>query len=68
MLSEPAYDEVEPRKTHEGATLPCEVGLPDLYQDIYAENNLDETFVPCFRTGKYHPPTPLTEVWEGFVG
>ena len=44
MLSKSAYDEVEPRKTCEGATLPREVGLPDLYQDVYEENNIDGTF------------------------
>ena len=42
MLSELAYDEVESRKTHERATLPCEVGLPDLYwEGVYEENNFD---------------------------
>ena len=41
MLSEPDYDEVEPRKTREGATLPREVGLLNLHQDVYEENYID---------------------------
>ena len=50
MLNQPAYDEVEPRKTHEGATFLGQMGLPELHHDVYEENNIDGTFPTVSRT------------------
>ena len=50
MLSELAHDEVEPRKTRKGETLPRKVGLPDVPEDIYEENNIDGTFQTMSRS------------------
>ena len=50
MFGEQAYDEVEPRKTRKGETLPREVDLPDVHQDVYEENNIDGTFQAMSRS------------------